>query len=101
MADELSQTPAERARKGLKGVMVALQEPARAAGVAAAMGISESTASRIKNERLEEVLTFLAHLGFKCVPEAYKCLSPDAYAFLTSTHERVVREAPGLVWDVT
>lgn len=63
------------------------------------MGISDSTISRIKTERLEECVTLLAHLGLKVVPSDYKCVNPAAYAFLTSTHERVMRDAPHLIWE--
>lgn len=76
-----------------------LQEPGKAGAVAVAMGVSDSTISRIKTERMEEVLTLLSHLGLKVVPADYKCVNPDAYAFLTRTHERVMREAPQLIWE--
>ncbi|CAN5715078.1 hypothetical protein BH10PSE18_BH10PSE18_08070 [soil metagenome] len=49
------------------------------------MGLSESTISRIKNERLDEVLLFLAHLGIKCVPTSYRCIDErtfEAYQIL-------------------
>ena len=63
------------------------------------MGVSESTVSRIKNERLEECLRLLAHLGLKVVPAEFKCVNPEAYHFLTSTHKKVMRLAPQLIWD--
>lgn len=76
-----------------------LQEAGKATSVAAAMGVSDSTISRIKTERLEECLTFLAHLGLKVVPASYKCVDAAAYEFLTTTHERVMRKAPELIWE--
>ena len=75
----------------------ALQEPGKAAAVAAAMGTSDSTVSRIKTDRLEEVLIFLSHLGLKVVPAEFKCVEPSAYAFLTQTFERVQSKAPQLM----
>lgn len=63
------------------------------------MGISDATASRIKTERMEEVIGFLSHLGLKVVPAEFKCVNPEAYAFLTSTHERVMQKAPHLIWE--
>lgn len=63
------------------------------------MGVSESTVSRTKNERLEEALTFLAHLGFKVVPSDYQCVDAETYAFLTKTHQRIMAKAPQLIWD--
>lgn len=80
-------------------VLQRLQEPGTAVSVAAAMGASEATVSRIKNERMEDCLRLLAHLGLKVVPAEFKCVNPDAYYFLTSTHEKVMRQAPHLIWE--
>jgi hypothetical protein len=96
----VSATPAERARKGAQLALQRLQEPGTAAHVAVSMGISESTISRVKNERLEETLLMLAHLGLKVVPSDFKCVSRETYEFLTATHQRVMQVAPELVWDV-
>jgi hypothetical protein len=96
----VSLPPAETARKGVQLALQRLQEPGKAGACAAAMGTSDSTVSRIKTERLEECVLLLAHLGLKVVPADFKCVNPEAYAFLTSTHERVMREAPQLIWDI-
>lgn len=95
----VSKTPAEIARKGVQFALQALQEPGKAGAVAAAMGVSDSTISRIKTERLEEVVMFLAHLGLKVVTSESRCVDPAAYAFLTNTHQRVMLKAPELIWD--
>lgn len=95
----VSVPPGERARKTVQLVLQRMQEPATGIAVAASMGVSESTVSRIKTERLEEVALFLAVLGLKVVPAEFKCVNPDAYAFLTATHEKVMRLAPQLIWD--
>ena len=63
------------------------------------MGMSEATVSRIKNERLEEVALLCAHLGIKWVPADHKCVSPETYAFLTTSHARVMAKAPELIWE--
>ena len=75
----VSPTPAETARKGSVLAARALAEPGRAAAVAAVMGLSESTISRIKNERLDEVLLFLAHLGLKATPTSYRCIDERTF----------------------
>jgi hypothetical protein len=80
-------------------VLQALQEQGRGVAIAATMGVSEATVSRIKNERLEEVLTLLACAGFKVVPTSYTCVRPEAYDFLTATFARVQAEQPALIWD--
>lgn len=92
-------TPAERAKQAHTLVLQRLAATTQVA-LSAAMGTSESTINRIKTERLEEVLLALAHLGLKVVPAEFKCVDPEAYAFLTRTHERVMRQAPQLIWDV-
>ena len=92
-------TPAQRVQQAQSLVLQRLAAATQAA-TAAAMGVSESTVNRIKTERLEEVLLMVAHLGLKVVPAEFKCVDPEAYAFLTKTHERVMRQAPQLIWDV-
>lgn len=94
-----SLTPPERARKAEARIFQRLQEGGTAGSIATAMGVSEATLSRIKNERLSEVLLFLAHLGMKVVPTDFKCVDREAYDFLTSTHARVMRQAPELIWE--
>jgi hypothetical protein len=95
----LSRTPAETARKGVQLAFQRLQEPGKAGAVATVMGLSDSTVSRIKTERMEEVIGFLAHLGLKVVPAEFKCVDASAYAFLTATHQRVMQKAPELIWE--
>lgn len=95
-----SKSPAESARNGVQLVLQRMQDAGKAGQVAVAMGISEATVSRIKNERVEEVLLMLAHLGIKAVPADYKCVSRETYEFLTVTHQRVMSRAPELIWDV-
>lgn len=75
-----SPTPTERARKGMQLALRALQEPGKAGALAVSMGLSDSTVSRIKTERLEEVLLFLAYLGIKAVPSEYQCVDPKTFA---------------------
>lgn len=91
--------PAERARKGVQLAFQALQEPGKAGAIAALMGVSDATVSRIKNERIEEVALLCAHLGIKWVPAEHKCVSPETFDFLTRTHQRVMSCAPHLVWE--
>ena len=80
-------------------VLHALQEPGKAGALAVAMGCSDATISRIKNERLEEVAAMCSHLGIKWVPADHTCVSRETYDFLTATHARVLRQAPQLIWD--
>ena len=95
----VSMPPPERARKGVQLALLALQEPGKAGAVAAAMGVSDSTVSRLKTERLEEVVLLLAHLGLKVVPSDFRCVDPSAYDFLVRSHTRVMAKAPELIWE--
>lgn len=96
---ELSTTPAERARKAVQLVLQRLKEPGTAVAAAAAMGVSEATISRLKNDHMEQVLTLLAHLGLKVVPFTFKCVDRESYDFLVRSHTRVMEKAPELIWD--
>lgn len=71
-------------------VLRALQEPGKAGAVAVAMGLSDATVSRIKTERLEEVLQYLAFLGMKVVPSDYQCVDPKTFAAFEVLYERAM-----------
>lgn len=67
--DTLSATPAQRARKAYARVLQSIQEPGSQVALARAMGKSESTISRLKNESLPSCLELLCHCGFDITPE--------------------------------
>lgn len=48
----------------------------RQSEIAAAMGVSESTVSRFKNEELQKLCRVLAHGGMKITPAEFKCYDP-------------------------
>ena len=79
--------------------MQGLQEPGKAGAIAACMGLSDATVSRLKNEKLEEVALLCAHLGIKWVPADHTCVSRETYEFLTRSHQRVMNSNPELIWD--
>lgn len=70
-------TAPESARKMLQVVLQALAENGRAVAIAASLGISESTISRLKNEHLETLCAVLAHAGLKIVPAESRVIAPD------------------------
>lgn len=98
--DASSRAPAETARKGVQLAFQRLQEPGKAGAVAAAMGLSDSTVSRIKTERMEEVIGFLAHLGLKVVPAEFKCVDAIAEKPVTTGFAQVINgpTKQGLQW---
>lgn len=91
-------SPDDRTKKAQSLVLQRLASTTQVA-MSTAMGVSESTINRIKTERLEEVLSLLSHLGLKVVPAEFKCVDAAAYAFLTTTHQRVMEKAPHLIWE--
>lgn len=52
------------------------------ARVAEALGISESTVSRLKDGDISRFSKILAEIGLKAVPVSYRCYKPDYIEFL-------------------
>lgn len=92
-------SPAERARKISTLLRQRLNEGETQASLAVAIGSSEPTVNRLINEHLDKFTALLAHLGMKVVPVEFKCVDPAAYEFLTTTHARVMQQAPQLIWE--
>lgn len=97
---QLSDSPAEKSRKLRASVLQAVQRDGKQHAIAAAMGVSDSTISRLVNDHLDNFAALLAHAGLKVVPVEFTCVSPETYQFLTATHARVLQKAPELIWDV-
>lgn len=97
-----SPTPSERARKAYLTVLRALQEPGRQVAIATAMGVSESTVSRFKNDQLEQFCSVLAHAGLKVVPTDMQCFPADkvqALLTLAKDHLSAIERPDQLVWE--
>ena len=96
---ELSSTVAARSRKAHAQVLQAMQDPGTQRNLAQVLGVSESTISRTKSEKLEDAMTLLYHLGFKVVPQDMTCY-PDDYMRALHTLARMhVEEGPKLEWE--
>ena len=98
----VSANPSERARKAYLTVLQRLQDPGTGVAVAAAMGVSESTVSRFKNEHMETLCQVLAHLGLKVVPVEMQCFPPEqvqALLTLSKAHLASVQQVDQLSWD--
>lgn len=101
MAPALPSVP-ERARKMTCTVLQRLQEPGRQVSIAAAMGVSESTVSRLKNEHLESLCELLAHAGLKIVPVEMKCFPAekiDALLIFAKAHLASIENSDSLEFD--
>ncbi|GEM_PF-5121350 len=86
---EVSDSAHERSRKAHSQVLQGMKE-IRQAAIAAAMGVSESTVSRIKNDDLEACIQFLYHAGWKVVPQDYQCVPEIQARAWFDSHRREV-----------
>lgn len=71
----------------------------KAGDIAKQMDLTDGQLSDIKNKKVEDALTLLAHLGLKCVPAEFRCVDPATFEFLTASAKRLMNEAPQLLWD--
>jgi hypothetical protein len=98
----VSPTPIERARKATSVILRAMQDPGRQVAIATAMGVSESTVSRMKNDQLEQFCLLLAHAGLKVVPIEMQCFPADkvqALLTLARDHLAAIERPDQLVWE--
>lgn len=82
--------------------MQATQDAGTQRNVAIAMGVSESTVSRIKTEKLEDAIALLYQLGFKVVEQSRVCVDRPKYqAMVTIARAAMADEdtACKLIWD--
>ncbi|MDR3004073.1 MAG: hypothetical protein LBV14_07540 [Acidovorax sp.] len=86
---EVSETAHERSRKAHSLVLQGMKEIKQAA-IAAAMGVSEATVSRIKNDDLEAAIQFLYHAGWKVVPQDHRCIPEVQARAWFDSHQREV-----------
>lgn len=85
--NELCTSPAESARKAQATVLSALEHGVSQAAIATAIGVSEATASRIKNNDMAPVLAFLYAAGFKVVPQSAVTVDAERLELvLTAAH---------------
>ena len=96
---QLSDAPTEKTRKLRSTVLQAVTRDGKQHAIAAAMGVSDATVSRLVNDHLDNFAAMLAHAGLKVVPVEHTCVSAETYQFLTSTQARVMQKAPQLIWD--
>jgi hypothetical protein len=58
---------------------------------AASMGVSESTISRIKSDKVEDALALLYACGFKLVSSEKVCVDSDELRMLRQSYARAVQ----------
>lgn len=97
----VSSAIAENARKNEKAVLQAFARVSQTR-VAEAMGVSDSTVTRLKEGGIEQACVLLAACGLKVVPTDHQCFPRDKIqALLTLARDHLVQmEHPEeLVWD--
>lgn len=86
----VSKTPDERARKFQ--ALFLNRVSGASSHIAIAVGCSEATLSRLKNEHLSTFCQVLAHAGLKMVPQEYRCFpEEDVEAILTLARSHLAR----------
>ena len=99
---ELSLSPQEKARKAHSAVLQAMQDPGTARNLAQILGVSESTISRTKTEKLEDALHLIYQLGFKVVSNDRVCVDRATYSAVSTIARRAMERedlSRALVWD--
>jgi len=86
----------ERSRKTSSIVLQRWQEVGKQSAMAVAMGVSDSTLSRLKDQ-LETFSTVMSHLGLKVVPVEHQCTHPGELSYLRTLRRRVEDHAPHLL----
>lgn len=92
-------TPQERMRRSLTLVLQRLAVPGTQARLADSAGLSESTVSRIKSDRLEDVLTMLAYLDLKVVDASATCVPRAKYEQMEAMATTLMQKAPRLYFE--
>lgn len=70
-----------------------------ASSIAAAMGVSESTISRLKTEHAETLCQIMAHAGLKIVDVSRTCVPTTEIDLLRKVYARVSEQAPWLLQE--
>lgn len=99
MTITLSETPHARSRKAFSRVLQAMGETGRQVALASTLGISESAVSRLKTEKLEDVITLLYVLGFKIVESDKRCVDAKALDFMRQITSRALAGERSLMWE--
>lgn len=97
-----SRSPAERARKIVSTVLQRVQRQHTQAAIAAELGKSDSTVSRLLSEHLENLSLVLAHSGLKVVDVEAVCVDKNIYASMAHIASKAMADpevAEKLVWE--
>lgn len=88
---EGSLSPIERSRKNVQVILQALAGTGQVEA-AKAMGVHESTVSRMKADHIDHIGSLLAVIGLKVVPVGMKCFEPSYVEALKTLAEVGIRQ---------
>ncbi len=97
-----STDPAARARKIVSTVLQRAQRDATQSAIATAMGVSDSTISRLLSDHLDKLALVLAHSGLKVVPMEFQCVDPVRAQAMATMYEAAIKRVGNpveLLWD--
>jgi predicted XRE-type DNA-binding protein len=100
--DQASPDPHAKARRISSTVLQATQRDGKQTAIAAAMGVSDSTVSRLLSDHLDKFALVLAHAGLKVVPIEMQCFPKDqVHALLTLAkgHLSQIDHPDQLTWE--
>jgi hypothetical protein len=93
--------PSARARKITSLVMHHVHDGKQVA-IATALGVHESTVSRLLSDHLEKLAQVLAHAGLKVVPEGFRCVDPEVAHAIEVIHAKAmgrIGSTVSLMWE--
>jgi hypothetical protein len=97
MPAPLSLTAPETSKQGIALARKVFETPGKAGAVATAMGVAESTISKLRSGPMDDVITALAHAGLRLVPSDHVYMHPVPHEYLRWLHGHVTQEAPALL----
>ena len=86
----VSSNQTDRSRKIESTILHALAKVGQAE-IAKIMGASESTVSRLKEDKISQFAELLAAAGLKVVPSAYKCIDPAVASAMMLLYESAMK----------
>ncbi|MGJ7533930.1 MULTISPECIES: hypothetical protein [Variovorax] len=99
---ESTHSPAELAQKIVSTVLKATQRETKQTAIATAIGMPESTLSRLLSDHLEKLALVLAHAGLRVVSSDARCFDPtyiDAVLTLARQHMSSLQSVRSLEWE--
>ena len=90
--NELSMSPQEKSRKIVSTILKAIEENGKQTALATAMGVADSTITRMKGEVLDNFALMLAHSGLRVVPASHICVSPEMFHATTTIVQRAMAD---------